>query len=270
MLTGDLRNKVDQVWNAFWSGGIANPIEVIEQITYLLFLRALDSDQTREDNKALRLKTQPVHLIPTGQDAQGRAHDAMRWSRFKNMAPADMFDVLSNQVFPFLRGLQTSGGPAAETAFARHMQGARFTIPTPGLLAKVPEGRVVIVHVPPRLPGTAWEIDGRYFKRAGDDLAALSGQELRDMFAETGPDFSAQPCPGATLADLERESIALFRERWARKRSDPRRRELSDLQTLRDAELLVEGDQVSYAALILFGTRAGLTRWLAQAVLTAA
>lgn len=80
MLTGDLRNKVDQVWNAFWSGGIANPIEVIEQITYLLFLRALDSDQTREDNKALRLKTQPVRLIPAGVDAQGRPHDNMRWA----------------------------------------------------------------------------------------------------------------------------------------------------------------------------------------------
>jgi ATP-dependent DNA helicase RecG len=138
-------------------------------------------------------------------------------------------------------------------------------IPVEELL--LPEGRVVIVHVPPRLPGTAWEIDGRYFKRAGDDLAALSGQELREMFAETGPDFSAQPCPGATLVDLEPESIALFRERWAQKTGDPRRRELSDLQTLRDTELLVDGDQVSYAALILFGTRAGLTRWLAQAEL---
>ena len=137
MLTGELRNKVDQVWNAFWSGGIANPIEVIEQITYLLFLRALDSDQTREDNKALRLKTQPVHLIPAGVDALERPHDNMRWSRFKNMAPAEMFDVLSNQVFPFLRGLQASGGPAAESAFAHHMRDARFTIPTPGLLAKV-------------------------------------------------------------------------------------------------------------------------------------
>ncbi|WP_311222151.1 MULTISPECIES: ATP-binding protein [unclassified Acidovorax] len=138
-------------------------------------------------------------------------------------------------------------------------------IPVEELL--LPEGRVVIIHVPPRLPGTAWEIDGRYFKRAGDDLAALGGQELRAMFAETGPDFSAQPCPGATLVDLEPESIALFRERWAKRSGDPRRRELGDLQTLRDAELLVEGDQVSYAALILFGTRAGLTRWLAQAEL---
>lgn len=160
-------------------------------------------------------------------------------------------------------GTQAFEDPGRTEAGLHQRLGHR--IPVEELL--LPEGRVVIVHVPPRLPGTAWEIDGRYFKRAGDDLAALSGQELRDMFAETGPDFSAQPCPGATLADLEPASIALFRERWARKSGDPRRRELSDLQTLRDAELLVEGDQVSYAALILFGTRAGLTRWLAQAEL---
>ncbi|WP_240964826.1 type I restriction-modification system subunit M N-terminal domain-containing protein [Acidovorax sp. SRB_24] len=70
MLTGELRNKVDQVWNAFWSGGIANPLEVIEQITYLLFLRGLDSDQTREENKALCLKTQPVRIYPAGTDSK--------------------------------------------------------------------------------------------------------------------------------------------------------------------------------------------------------
>lgn len=132
---------------------------------------------------------------------------------------------------------------------------------------RLPEGRVVIVHVPARLPGTAWEIDGRYFKRAGDDLAALSGQELQAMFAETGPDFSAQPCVGATLTDLSPEAISLFRDRWAQKTSDPRKRDWSDAETLRNAELLVDDDQISYAALILFGTRAALTRWLAQAEL---
>ncbi|MBD9392734.1 ATP-binding protein [Acidovorax sp. ACV01] len=160
-------------------------------------------------------------------------------------------------------GTQAFDEPGRTEAGLHQKLGHR--IPVEELL--LPEGRVVIVHVPPRLPGTAWEIDGRYFKRAGDDLAALSGQELREMFAEAGPDFSAQPCPGASLDDLEPESIALFRERWAKKTGDPRRRELSALQTLRDAELLVDGDQVSYAALILFGTRAGLTRWLAQAEL---
>lgn len=132
---------------------------------------------------------------------------------------------------------------------------------------RLPEGRVLVVHVPARLPGTAWQIDGRYYKRAGDDLASLADHELRAMFAETGPDFSAQPCAGATLADLSSTSIALFRDRWAQKTGDPRKRDWSDDETLRNAELLVEGDQVSYAALILMGTPAALTRWLAQAEL---
>ena len=137
MLTGEIRNKVDQVWNAFWSGGIANPLEVIEQITYLLFLRGLDSDQTREENKAVRLKTQPVRIYPAGNDARGRPFDELRWSRFKDFAPADMFVVLSEHVFPFLRGLHASEGEAATSAFAHHMRDARVTIPTPALLAKV-------------------------------------------------------------------------------------------------------------------------------------
>ena len=160
-------------------------------------------------------------------------------------------------------GTQAFEDPGRTEAGLHQRLGHR--IPVEELL--LPEGRVLVVHVPPRLPGTAWNVDGSYFKRAGDDLTPLADHELRAMFAETGPDFSAQPCPGATLTDLEPESIALFRERWARKSGDLRKRELNDQQTLRDAELLVEGDQVSYAALILFGARAGLTRWLAQAEL---
>ena len=56
MLTGELKSQVDNVWNSFWSGGIANPLEVIEQITYLLFLKRLDELQTLEENKSARLK----------------------------------------------------------------------------------------------------------------------------------------------------------------------------------------------------------------------
>lgn len=131
---------------------------------------------------------------------------------------------------------------------------------------QLPEGRVVVVHVPARLPGTAWETDGCYFKRAGDDLAALGHQELQAMFAEAGPDFSAQPCPGAAISDLSPASIALFRERWSKRSSDPRKANWTDVETLVNAELLVDG-QVTYAALILFGRHAALGRWLAQAEL---
>ena len=133
MLTGTIRSQVDQVWDAFWSGGISNPLEVIEQITYLLFLRRLDDLHTLEENKSARLK-KPMErrIFPEGGDANGRAYEDMRWSRFKHFAPAEMYTVVGEHVFPFLR---TLGGDAS--TYAQHMEGARFTIPTPALLAKV-------------------------------------------------------------------------------------------------------------------------------------
>ena len=73
MLTGELRSKVDALWNAFWSGGIANPIEVIEQITYLLFLRRLDDLHTVEERKAQRLSAPMERRVyPEGSDERGR------------------------------------------------------------------------------------------------------------------------------------------------------------------------------------------------------
>lgn len=131
---------------------------------------------------------------------------------------------------------------------------------------KLPEGRVLIVHVPGRLPGTAWQIDGRYLKRAGDDITSLGDAELKAIFAETGPDISAEVCPAAQLADLSPAAIATFRTRWAQKTRDERKTGWSDAETLTNAELLVDGG-VTYAALILFGTRSALGRHLAQAEL---
>jgi ATP-dependent DNA helicase RecG len=126
------------------------------------------------------------------------------------------------------------------------------------------DGRVLIVHVPPRLPGTAWQIDGSFLKRAGDGLIGMSSTELQTIFAEVGPDFSAEICTGATIADLSETGIAEFRDRWSKKAKDERRRSWSNEETLINAELLVDG-QVTYAALILFGTRAALGRYLPQA-----
>ena len=128
----------------------------------------------------------------------------------------------------------------------------------------LPQGRVVIVHVPARLPGTAWQIDGQYFKRAGEALVGMPADELRAIFAETGPDFSAELCAAADAQALSPAAIALFRERWAKKSLDDRKLTWSDTETLINAELMVDG-QLTYAALILFGTRAALGRWLAQA-----
>jgi len=124
MLTAELRSQVDKVWNSFWSGGISNPLEIIEQITYLLFLRRLDDLQTLEENKARRLnKPLEKNFFPKGKDN-------LRWSKLKNTAPQEMFNLVDKEVFPFLRSL---GGD--NSSYGRHMQGARFTIPTPMLLS---------------------------------------------------------------------------------------------------------------------------------------
>src|SRR3954462_15778719 len=96
MLTGEIRNQIDRIWDAFWSGGIANPLEVIEQITYLLFLRRLADLQTLQENKARRLgKPMQARVFPDGTDDKGRPYDDYRWSRFKHFAPHDMYEVVA-------------------------------------------------------------------------------------------------------------------------------------------------------------------------------
>ncbi len=138
ILTGDIRSRVDQIWNAFWTRGISNPLEVIEQITYLLFILRLDGLQTLEENKASRLKKPMARRVfPKSKDGKGRPYEDYRWSRFAHFVPAEMFAVVGEHVFPFLRdGLAKQLG-SAESTYARHMKDARFTIPTPALLAKV-------------------------------------------------------------------------------------------------------------------------------------
>lgn len=128
---------------------------------------------------------------------------------------------------------------------------------------QTPDGRVLVVHVPARLPGTALQVNGRYLKRAGDELAALGADELKAMFAEAGPDFSAEICEGAGIDDLDASAIAAFRSRWASREGDDRRLTWTDEQTLASAELTV-GGRLTYAALILFGTYNALGRLLDQ------
>jgi type I restriction enzyme M protein len=139
MITGALKSQVDQVWNAFWSGGIANPLTVIEQITYLLFTKRLDELQTVRERRANRLGT------PVEDPIFSAEQQPLRWSRFKDMEAAQMFELFRDQVFRFIRNLHNG----RESAYSRFMKDAVFVIPTPLLLQRVvtmldaiPMGRV--------------------------------------------------------------------------------------------------------------------------------
>ena len=130
MITGELKSQIDRVWEAFWTGGLSNPLTVIEQMTYLLFLRRLDEMHTAKEQKANLLKK------PIEEPIYTDAEQELRWSRFKNMDPEVMFRLFTRDkgVFDFLRNV---GNRSA--AFSKYMKGATFMIPTPRLLAQVVE-----------------------------------------------------------------------------------------------------------------------------------
>jgi type I restriction enzyme M protein len=132
MISGELKSKVDRVWDAFWTGGIANPLSAIEQITYLLFIRRLDDIQTLKENRANTLKVsieEPIYL-PTQQH--------LRWSTFKDFDAQRMFTVVKDEVFPFLKTYASQLDGDGST-YSEQLQDALFNIPTPALLSKVVE-----------------------------------------------------------------------------------------------------------------------------------
>jgi len=127
-----------------------------------------------------------------------------------------------------------------------------------------PNGRVVVVHVPPRPLGMPVSVEGAYWMRSGEDLAPMTTDMLRRIFDESGPDFSAEVCPKATVADLDPVAIESFRQRWREESGNAALATASVEQLLGDADL-VSSDGVTYAALILLGKEKSLAKHLAQA-----
>jgi ATP-dependent DNA helicase RecG len=126
-----------------------------------------------------------------------------------------------------------------------------------------PDGRVVVVVVPPRPIGMPMQHAGAYWMRRGEELVPMPPEVLKRIFEESQPDFSSEICEKATIADLAPEAIDRLRSMWCRKSKNEALDHLDVPQLLEDAELLVRG-RVSYAALILLGTREALGRHLAQ------
>lgn len=126
-----------------------------------------------------------------------------------------------------------------------------------------PNGRVLVFTVPSRPIGMPIHYKGAYWMRSGEDLVPMTADKLKKIFAESQPDFSAEICEKATEKDLHPEAIEVFRDMWRRRSGNPALEHLTHRQLLNDAELMVGGG-VTFAALILLGTREALGRHLAQ------
>lgn len=154
MITGAIKNKVDKIWTDIWAGGITNPLTVIEQLTYLMFIRSLDEKELETEEFENMTGEKMDKIFP--QSAVGQS---MRWSKFKNNDPRDIYDIIAQRVFPAIKNMRhgclpdfTQQGELMETAgesgndeqnntaFARYMSDAMFLIPTPQVLQKIITG----------------------------------------------------------------------------------------------------------------------------------
>lgn len=126
MITGELRSKVDKIWEIFWTGGITNPLSVIEQFTYLLFIKGLDDKQTDLENNAAILGIECERIF-------GEAQQDLRWKNFKQLGAKQMYEVVSKEIFPFIKTMHGD----RDSAFTKYMDDAIFMIPTPQMLEKI-------------------------------------------------------------------------------------------------------------------------------------
>ena len=125
MITGELKNKINALWEIFWTGGITNPLDVVEQMTYLMFIHDLDETDSRKAKESVMLGL--PHQSIFAADSQ------LKWSVFHDFPAERMYAVMQEQVFPFIKNLHGD----RESAYARYMDDAIFKIPTPLMLDKV-------------------------------------------------------------------------------------------------------------------------------------
>ena len=135
MITGELKNKVDALWNIFWTGGITNPLDVVEQMTYLMFIRDLDdADNLRAKEAAmLGLPYESVFADEVKIGERAVPGKQLKWSTFHDFPAGKMYSVVQEWVFPFIKNLHGD----KNSAYAKYMDDAIFKIPTPLMLSKI-------------------------------------------------------------------------------------------------------------------------------------
>ena len=138
MITGELKNKIDSIWDAFAAGGLVNPLEVIEQITYLMFIRDLDDSDNLKAKESAMLGL-PYESIFSGEVQVGERKidgNQLKWSVFRDFPAGRMYSIVQEWVFPFIKTLHSD----KNSAYSKYMDDAIFKLPTPLLLDKVVTG----------------------------------------------------------------------------------------------------------------------------------
>ena len=213
MITGTIRNKVDKIWTDIWAGGITNPLTVIEQLTYLMFIRSLDEKDLETEELENSGMTGLPRIFPASAVGQ-----SMRWSRFKNRDPREIYDVIGQRVFPAIKNMKYGRLPdfdergelveipdepdkpeGGNTAFARYMSDAMFLIPTPQVLQKIVTGLDDLYEhdiADQDMQGDLYEYMLGKLSTAGQNGQFRTPKHIREMMVEL-----VQPTPDDDICD---------------------------------------------------------------------
>lgn len=191
MITGVIKNKVDKIWTDIWAGGITNPITVIEQLTYLMFIHDLDVKELETEQLENLTRTKMEKIFP-----QTLAGQALRWHNFKDKNAAEIFATLKDRVFPFIKN---ELGKDGQSAFSRYMSDALFLFPTPQIVEKVVTGLDDLY----RHDLTGTDVQGDLYEYMLDKLATSgkNGQfrtpaQIRNMMVRL-----IEPAPDSKICD---------------------------------------------------------------------
>ncbi|WP_406826258.1 N-6 DNA methylase [Pedobacter sp. KACC 23697] len=133
----EIKSKVNELWDKFWSGGLSNPIDAIQQITYLLFMKQLDENDQKREGDATFLEKEYKSIfegkffLPGEEEDKGIAKEDLRWKNFSRKPSDEMYQLMQTRIFPFIKTLGENASP-----FAKHMDNAVFIIPKPSLLTE--------------------------------------------------------------------------------------------------------------------------------------
>lgn len=213
MITGSVKNKVDQIWTHIWAGGITNPLTVIEQLTYLMFIRSLDVNEIKNEKMEIITKKKGQHIFPSSLVGQ-----AMRWSHFKNKDADEIFHIVSDFVFPAIKNMKYGRLPdfdssgkiipiadkdktiaPSDTAFGKFMADATFLIPTAQMLEQIITGMEdLYTHDLENkdMQGDLYEYMLGKLQTSGTNGQFRTPKHIRDMMVEL-----VQPTPEDAICD---------------------------------------------------------------------
>ena len=213
MITGAVKNKVDQIWINIAAGGITNPLTVIEQLTYLMFIRSLDVKEIRNEKMGVLTGMKVPHIFPPSPVGQ-----AMRWSHFKNKDADEIFHIVSTFVFPAIKSMKYGQLPdfdgsgkmipiadrngdedSPDTAFSKFMADAAFLIPTAQMLEQIITGMEDLYTNDLEnkdMQGDLYEYMLGKLATAGQNGQFRTPKHIREMIVEL-----LQPTPDDTICD---------------------------------------------------------------------